>query len=89
MVWLMSALGPDRAARAIADSPLLDTPDHRMDVVDQLHALVDDQFGATEAIGPGAYSTFFNRPDDPRLRRDAAGVIAELGRYLRRLDVLP
>lgn len=71
VVWLVTALGPDEAARRIADSPLL-PGSHGDEVRTQLSRLVRDQFHETKAVGPHAYADFLGTQPDSIERRHAS-----------------
>jgi hypothetical protein len=55
IVWLIDALGPERAAEMISASPLL-TSEMAPEVLSQLRRLVTDQFPDTAAAGPAMYA---------------------------------
>lgn len=78
VVWVLDALGPERAAEMIAGSPLLGGP-FAGEVRAQLRLLVDDQFRDDASVGPTAYAAFL---DDDGSRRLAVGTLAAFGRAL-------
>src|SRR5258708_7374225 len=57
VVWLIDALGPERAAEMISASPLL-AGEMASEVIAQLDRLITDQFRDLAAAGPAMYVSF-------------------------------
>ena len=87
VVWLLAALGPEAAAKTIAQSPLIPSPHHDA-LVRQLERLVDDQFLDDSSVGPVSHARFLHQRDEPAQRRYATGVVRAFGAELRTLGVL-
>lgn len=86
VVWLIDALGPDRAGDLIMTSPLLDGP-FATEVTTQLGRLVFDQFRDTSSAGPTAYAEFFESSPGEAERLHAQRTLAALGDALLARDV--
>lgn len=82
IVWLISALGPEAAARQVAISPLLNS-EFAGDVQRQLGALVADQFKDTESVGPRSYADFLATNPGNVERRHAHRTVDTFGEALR------
>jgi Nucleotidyl transferase AbiEii toxin, Type IV TA system len=82
VVWLIDALGPDRAADMISESPLL-VLETAPELVRQLARLIADQFQDTTAAGPAMYETFHGAPAKESHRRHAHGTLRAFGSALR------
>jgi hypothetical protein len=81
IVWILAALGPEEAARIVAESQLLAGSSASV-VVKQLDRLVGDQFADTASAGPGSYTAFLNADPGERERRFAMETVKEFGRHL-------
>ncbi len=82
VVWVVAALGPDRAAAIIAESPLFHG-EFAVEVSGQLRRLITDQFRDTGSVGPASYAGFFDvTRDADGLRRYAHGTLVALGKEL-------
>jgi hypothetical protein len=88
VVWLIDALGPNRAAELIAASPLV-TGEHAAEVLRQLDRLVSDQFRGTEAVGPAMYADFLEAVSGSTERQHALGSIAAFARALSDRGIEP
>ena len=86
VVWLLGALGPEKAAAQISDSPLLNE-ELALDVLGQLVRLINDQFRDTMSVGPAMYAKFQEADDDAADRRHAFGTIAAFGRALKECGI--
>jgi hypothetical protein len=86
VVWLIDALGPERAAEMISASPLL-TSEMAPEVLSQLKRLVTDQFRDTAAGGPAMYASFLGGDGGEGDRRHAHGSLRALGLELRRKEI--
>jgi len=86
VVWVTDALGPERAAKAIAASPLL-ASSSAAEVTGQLDRLIRDQFQDTKSVGPAMYADFLESQSPDRELRHAHGSIAALGKALRELGI--
>jgi hypothetical protein len=82
VVWLIDALGPERAAEHIAASPLFNG-EFADEVRDQLRMLFADQFKNTESVGPRSYADFLAADPGGADRRHAQGTLAALAEALR------
>lgn len=81
VVWLLAALGPDRAVEMVVESPLL-AGRFADDVRAQLRLLIDDQFRDEDSIGPNAYAAFLEEDPPGPARRLALGTVIAFGRAL-------
>ena len=81
VVWLLDALGPERAAAQISNSPLLNE-ELAVDVLGQLARLITDQFRDTASAGPAMYANFLEAEESDADRRHAFGTVAAFGREL-------
>lgn len=81
VVWLLAALGPDRACEMVVASPLLNGP-FADDVRAQLRLLIDDQFRDEDSIGPNAYAGFLEADPPGMARRLALGTVIAFRRAL-------
>jgi hypothetical protein len=81
VVWLLDALGSDRASDLIAASSLV-TGEHADEVFSQLHRLITDQFKDTGSAGPVMYADFLEATPGALERRHAQGTLAAFGSAL-------
>jgi len=79
VVWLVDALGPERAAEMISASPLL-AGEMADEVIAQLERLITDQFRDLAAAGPALYASFLNGGEHER--RHARGSVKALASAL-------
>lgn len=86
VVWLIDALGPERATGMILASPLL-TSEMASEVLSQLKRLVTDQFRDTAAAGSAMYASFLGADSGEGKRRHAHGSLRAFGLELRRKGI--
>jgi hypothetical protein len=86
VVWLIDALGPERAAELVAISPLL-TDEMAVDVLGQLRRLTADQFRDLAAAGPAMYARFLGSESNEGERRHAHGSLKAFGQALQRRGI--
>lgn len=86
IVWLLTALGPDEAAKTVAASKLLGGP-HRPAVIQELELLIADQFRDIDSIGPRSYATFLEASPGDRERRHAVATVSAFGVALKTAGV--
>lgn len=81
IVWLIDALGPEKASEMIAASPLITS--HLAEAArSQLHRLISDQFKDINAAGPIMYADFIEADPGELERRHAQGTLAAFGQAL-------
>jgi Nucleotidyl transferase AbiEii toxin, Type IV TA system len=78
VVWLIDALGPDKASDLIVASPLM-IGDMAAEVQEQLLRLVGDQFTDTNSAGPIMYADFLEADPGESDRRHGHGTVLALG----------
>ena len=81
VVWLIDALGPNRAGDLVMASPLLAGP-FAPEVTRQLARLIFDQFLDTDSVGPTAYAEFFESHPGTAERLHAQRSLTALGNAL-------
>jgi hypothetical protein len=86
VVWLIDALGPERAAEIVSASPLL-ADETAGEVIAQLDRLITDQFRDLAAAGPAMYATFLGTTGEERERRHAHGSLKAFASALHRRGI--